>query len=131
MAIKQHVLSALVSALVSVCVCLGFSVVRRHLYVEWQFDEARRQIALEKIEDARFQAYADNFWKTNVPSHYADDGSPLYFSMPFRTFRSIQWHLPIFDEQSRELGWRLDGTVVFRTPPEAPRPKLTNDLPIL
>lgn len=132
---RQVLVSALVSAAISVSVCIGFSAARRELPIRWTYDEARAEKKKrDAVEAERNRALAE-FERTNKPT--VTDDSVLVYSMSmtnivWTTLNSISFlNFPDFDEHSIELGYRLDGVVVFRTPPEAPRPKLTNDIPIL
>lgn len=146
---REFLVPAFVSAVVSVSVCIGFSAARRELPVRWTYDEARAEKKRRDAAEAERQRAAAEFARTNKPVTIT--GDPITISdsgvmfWTGATMTNIVWNtgasitfsdwsdswLPTFDEHSIELGYRLDGVVVFRTPPEAPRPKLTNDIPIL
>lgn len=114
---------------ISLITCVVFdiakSVVKSRLPVVWQYDQARAAIAEEEREEAAFKAYAENFWRTNIPDRIDENGRPLFSTMPFRTARMTFWNLPQFDTNSVELGFRIDGVVLFRLPPEV-RLSVTN-----
>lgn len=136
---KQHLFSALVSAVVSISVCLSFSVARHNLPVRWQYDEARAEQRRRDAEEKERQRAAAEYARTNKPMPITSDGSIIFFDTT--TVTNITWtgggsiwfgaYVPTFDAGDIELGFRLDGMVLFRTPPEAPRPKVTNTVPIL
>lgn len=145
MEMKQHLISALVSAIISVSVCLTFSAARHNLPVRWQYDEARAEQRRRDAEEKERQRAAAEYARTNKPvltisgSPITDYNSIIFFDTSAVT--NITWtgsgsiwsgaYVPTFDAGDIELGFRLDGVVLFRTPPEAPRPKVTNNVPIL
>lgn len=138
---RQILVPAFVSAVVSVSVCCWFTAARHTLPIRWTYDEARAEKKRRDAAEAERQRAAAEYARTNKPViQVAGDLSILVWdatNIVWSTSGSLSFvdlwpsSLPIFDEQSIELGYRLDGVVVFRTPPEAPKPKLTNDLPIL
>lgn len=132
--IKQHLISALVSAAVSVSVCLSFSVARSNLPVRWQYDQAREDKRRRDAEEKERQRAWAEFARTNKPdsiwlTNQLFVNGLTMTNVAWKTFSG--YYMPSFNETDIELGFRLDGVVLFRTAPETPRPKATNNLPLL
>ena len=75
--------------------------------VHWQYDPIREENKLAVKEDVEWEAFRKEFVLTNT--------SPMLI---INRFTEHDYHPLTFNPSDRELGYRDDGAVVWRTPPE-------------